>query len=176
MNGGAGLMEAEREQGIAGDSLPAFADVVAEHHSDMVRLAYGMMGQLDLADDVVQSAWAAAWQHRGQLRDPAKLRGWLLTITANQARKALRSQAVSRWLPLVGEPRAASVRAEVEGTLDLVAALQRLAPRDRLIVLMRYGLGESSAEIGLQVGLSDSGVRVRLSRVLVQLRGYLDDD
>jgi RNA polymerase sigma factor (sigma-70 family) len=57
-----------------------------------------------------------------------------------------------------------------------VAALQRIPPRDRLIVVLRYGLGETSAEIGRQVGLSDSGVRVRLSRVLAQLREVLEDE
>lgn len=169
-------MDLQREREIPRDPPTAFADVVAAHHSDMVRLAYGMVGDADSADDVVQTAWAAAWQHRRQLRDPANVRGWLLTITANQARKALRSRSIRRWLRLEDETATAPTRSDVEGTLDLVAALQRLSTRDRQIVLLRYGLGESSAEIGLQVGLSDSGVRVRLSRVLVQLREILNDD
>lgn len=61
-----------------------------------------------------------------------------------------------------------------EGRLDLVAAMQRLSVRDRQILALRYALGETSAAIGKQVGLSDSGVRVRLSRLLAALREELE--
>lgn len=37
-------------------------------------------------DDVAQTVWLAAWQHVGQLRDPAALRAWLVAITRNAAR------------------------------------------------------------------------------------------
>jgi RNA polymerase sigma factor (sigma-70 family) len=176
VNVGVHSMDAEGDRLFAGESTAVFANIVADHHRDMVRLAFGLLGDADLADDVVQMAWAAAWQHRRQLRDPAKVRGWLLTITANQARKALRWQAVRRWVPFVEEPGTSSVSPELDANLDLVAALKGLPARDRLIVLLRYGLGESSSEIGRQVGLSDSGVRVRLSRILVQLRELLEND
>jgi RNA polymerase sigma-70 factor (ECF subfamily) len=169
-------MDVEGQRLVAPDSTTTFAGIVAEHHNDMVRLAYGMMGDADLADDVVQMAWAAAWQHRHQLRDPAKVRGWLLTITANQARKAFRWHSARRLLPFAEESVSTSASPELDHNLDLVAALRKLPARDRLIVLLRYGLGESSSEIGPQVGLSDSGVRVRLSRILVRLRGLLEDE
>lgn len=48
--------------------------------------------------------------------------------------------------------------------------MQRLSVRDRQILALRYALGETSAEIGKQVGLRDSGVRVRLGRLLAALR------
>jgi RNA polymerase sigma factor (sigma-70 family) len=158
------------------DWTTTFADLVAAHHADLLRLAYGMVGDVDTAADVVQSAWAAAWQHRVGLRDNSKVRGWLLTITANHARKALRWRRIHRMLPFSDESSAVPGRSEVEGRIDLVAALQRLPIRDRQILVLRYALGESSPEIGRQVGLSDSGVRVRLSRLMVLLRKDLAND
>ncbi len=52
--------------------------------------------------------------------------------------------------------------------------MQRLSARDRQILALRFALGETSAEIGQQVGLSDSGVRVRLGRLLAALREELE--
>ena len=169
-------MCAEEVEHLSAEWTAAFADLFRTHHSDLLRLAYGMVGDADVAADVVQSAWTAAWQHRTDLRDENSVRSWLLTITANQARKVLRRRRIRRWLPLVDGAIPAAGRSEVEARLDLVAVLQRLPVRDRQIVLLRYALGESSAEIGRQVGLSDSGVRVRLARVLAKLRSDLGDE
>ena len=154
----------------------AFEGLVESYHADLVRLAYAMTGDVELANDVAQTAWASAWQHRADLRDPGRVRGWLLTIAANQARAALRRRRLLEWLPFgAGEDRG-EARGDDEGRLDLIAALQQLPVRDRQILALRYGLGETSAEVGRQVGLSDVGVRVRTARLIDGLRKELSDD
>lgn len=155
------------------DDPGAFADLVASHHGDLLRLAGAMTGDADLADDIAQAAWAAAWQHRSELRDPAKLRGWLLTITANEARAALRRRRFQTWLPTRLQSSVPDRRSNEDDQLDLVAALQRLPLRDRRMLALRYALGETSAEIGSQLGLSESAVRVRIGRLLARLREEL---
>lgn len=150
-----------------------FAALVAEHHADLVRLAYAMVGDPDLANDVAQAAWTAAWRQRRGLRDQDKRRGWLFTITANEARRALRRRRVRQMVPLGGGEGLETRRPDREGELDLVDALQRLPIRDREILARRYALGQTSAEIGNEVGMSDSGVRVRIGRLLTALREEL---
>lgn len=169
-------MTAERKRPLAADWDAAFDELVGAHHTDMMRLAYGLVGDSETAADVVQAAWTAAWRHRSELRDAGKVRAWLLTITANHARKALRWRSLRRWLPLANAPEPRAPQPAVEPTLDLMAALQTLPLRDRQILLLRYVLEESSAEIGRQVGLSDSAVRVRIGRLLAKLRENLGDD
>ena len=168
-------VSADGGDAVTTDWSTAFADFVVAYHADLLRLAYGMVGDIDTAADVVQATWAAAWQHRFQLRDTSKARGWLLTITANQARKALRRFRVRRVFTFNERITGVAERAEVDGQLDLVAAIQRLPLRDRQILVLRYGLGESSGEIARQVGMSDSGVRVRVSRLLAALRKDLEE-
>ena len=56
----------------------------------MARVAYLVSGSLDLADDAVQAAWAIAWRRLGTLRDPARLRPWLMSVAANEARQMAR--------------------------------------------------------------------------------------
>ena len=74
------------ERAIAGDEV-AFARIIADHHEDMARIAYLVSGSLDLAEDAVQAAWAIAWRRLGTLRDPARLRPWLMSEAANEARQ-----------------------------------------------------------------------------------------
>jgi len=56
------------------DSEAAFAALVADHHRDLVRLAYAIVGDPDVANDVAQAAWTAAWRNRRRLREPEKVR------------------------------------------------------------------------------------------------------
>lgn len=164
-------------EGIAeaspGVSEAGFTALVAEHHGDLVRLAYAIVGDPDTANDVAQSAWAAAWRNRNRLREPDKVRGWLLTIAANEARRSLRRRRLRRLIPLADEASRTVPARQPDEQIDLIQAIQRLRPRDREILARRYALGETSQEIADQVGMSDSGVRVRIGRLLQMLREEL---
>ena len=48
----------------AGDEV-AFATIVRAHHDDMTRVAFLVCGDLDLADEAVQTAWTIAWRRLG---------------------------------------------------------------------------------------------------------------
>jgi RNA polymerase sigma-70 factor (ECF subfamily) len=154
----------------------AFARLVAEHHAAMARVAYVIVGDADHARDAVQGAWALAWRRIGSLRDPAQVRPWLVAIAANEARQLLRRQ---RARPVVdistaldragsGDP------ADTIATVDLARALARLDPDDRTLLALRYVAGLDSTEIAVHLGLSASGVRSRLARLLERLRTELD--
>ena len=76
----------------AGDTV-AFARIVTAYHADMVRVAYVVAGgSQDLADDAVQAAWAIAWRRLRSLRDPERLKPWLVSVAANEARQLCRRQ------------------------------------------------------------------------------------
>jgi RNA polymerase sigma factor (sigma-70 family) len=60
--------------------------------------------------------------------------------------------------------------------IDLADALGRLDPKDRAIVGLRFIGGFESAEIGGALGMTATGVRVRLHRLLERLRKDLGDD
>jgi RNA polymerase sigma factor (sigma-70 family) len=51
--------------------------------------------------------------------------------------------------------------------------LARLKPEERTLVGLRYAAGLDSAEIGTVLGVSASGVRSRLNRLLDRLRAEL---
>ncbi len=73
----------------AGDEA-AFARIVQAHHDDMTRVCFVICGDLDVADEAVQAAWPIVWRKLGSLRDPSRLRPWLVSIAANEARQLIR--------------------------------------------------------------------------------------
>lgn len=162
-----------REEVAPTVSETGFTALVAEHHGDLVRLAYAIVGDPDLANDVAQSAWTAAWRNRARLREPEKVRGWLLTIAANEARRSLRRRRLWQLIFFIDDIGPTVAGSPPDDQIDLIHAFQRLPPRDREILARRYALGETSQEIAEQVGMSDSGVRVRIGRLLNELRKEL---
>jgi RNA polymerase sigma factor (sigma-70 family) len=163
------------ERAIAGDEV-AFARIVAAHHGDMARIAFFVSGDLDIAEEAEQAAWAVAYRRLSDLRDPERLRPWLMSVAANQARQILRSRRRRTVRELaVGD---GTRRRDIDhaAMLDLADALARLDPKDRAIVGLRFIGGFESAEIGRAVGMTASAVRVRLHRLLERLRKDLGDD
>ncbi len=161
----------------AGGDQAAFANLVAEHHASMARVAFVITGDPELTRDAVQSAWSIAWRRLHTIRDASTVGAWLIAIAANEARQAIRRQ---RRRPVVDistapDPRVGADPADVIGLLDLQRAFARLKPEDRALLALRYVAGFDSGEIASQLGGSASGVRSRLSRLLDRLRAEIDD-
>jgi RNA polymerase sigma-70 factor (ECF subfamily) len=172
----AGSMAAALQQAVAGDEA-AFARIVAAYHADMVRVAYGICGEPDLALDAVQAAWLIAWRKLPTVREPEHLRSWLVAVAANEARHLVRRRRPGPVVELMLEAPDADALdpADEIRRLDLVNSLRRLNPDERSLIAMRYGAQLDSTEIGPLLGISASGVRARLARILGRLRKELDD-
>ena len=165
------------QEAAAGDEA-AFARIVEAHHRDMVRVAYGICGEPDLALDAVQAAWLIAWRKLRTVREPDHLRSWLVAVAANEARHLVKRRRGGPVIELKVDPPDADTPdpADEIRRLDLVNALRRLKPEERSLIAMRYGAELDSTEIGGLLGISPSGVRARLMRTMRRLRKELDDD
>ena len=156
----------------------AFARIVAAHHDDMVRVCFVITRDTDAAHDAVQEAWAIAWRKLRELREPERLRQWLVAIAANEARQTMRRQRRR----VVTELRAEGPPDDDEGTrlwsgqIDLRNALARLSVADRELLALRYVAGFDLGELSKVTGLSASGTRARLQRLLATLRNELEPD
>ena len=161
----------------AGGDADALARIVGAHHDEMARICYVICGDQDMAQDAVQAAWPIAWRKLGTLRDPARLRPWLMAVAANEARLILRRQRRYQVVEIdvadVGSPR--HDPATDPALTDLTIALRGLAADDRALLAMRYVAGFDATEIGRELGISPSGVRSRLARLVERLRSELRD-
>jgi len=161
----------------AGDET-AFARIINAHHDDMTRVCFVICGDLDVADEAVQAAWPIVWRKLGSLRDPDRLRPWLVSIAANEARQIIRHRRRRTVveLAMVGSTGSSVDPAGQVGDLDLANALARLDPDDRALLALRYVAGFDSTELARATGRSPSGTRARLARLLGRLRTELSDD
>lgn len=161
----------------AGDTVE-FARIVAAHHADMVRVAYVVCGgRQDLADDAVQAAWSIAWRRLGSLRDPKRLKAWLISVAANEARQLCRRQRRLAAVELdagTADPGGGDP-ADRAGALDLEGVLEHLSPDERTLLALRYEAGLDSSEIGALAGRPAATIRWRLARLIARLRKELTD-
>jgi RNA polymerase sigma-70 factor (ECF subfamily) len=154
----------------------AFTRLVAEHRAAMARVAFVICGDPEATRDAVQTAWSIAWRRLHTLRDPEQIRPWLIAIAANEARQVIRAQ---RRRPVIDISEAV-VRdaggdpADAIGLVDLQRALAHLKPDDRRLLALRFVAGFDSTEIARHTGLSASGVRSRLARLVDRLRTEID--
>jgi RNA polymerase sigma factor (sigma-70 family) len=159
----------------AGDKA-AFARLVAAYHAEMARVAFVICGDRGLAEDAVQSAWLVAWRKLRSVRDPERVRPWLLKVTANETRQLVRRRhgpVVEIDVDLPGDRR--SDPSNGVERLDLRRALAHLSPDDRVLLAMRYGADLDSGELAATLGTSPSAARMRLSRAVDRLRKELRD-
>jgi RNA polymerase sigma-70 factor (ECF subfamily) len=163
------------EAAASGDA-DALARIMAAYDGDMTRLCMAITGDPHTARDAVAAAWPIAWRKLGSLRDPDRLRPWLMSVAGNQAKQLLRSARRRETHERRVAPAPSSDPADRAGELDLAAALARLGPDDRRLIGMRYLAGLTSEEIAGGTGETAAAIRGRLARLLARLRTELSDD
>jgi RNA polymerase sigma-70 factor (ECF subfamily) len=168
-------MELTVRAAASGDEQ-ALARLIAAHHSPMVRAAFVVTGNTTTAHEAAQNAWSIAWKRLGSVRDPAKIREWLVAISVNEARQLGRStqRRRVREIPVDGADPVAGDPADDIDLVDLGRALDGLSTDERRLLALRYVADLDSTVIAARLGLSASGVRSRLSRTLKRLRRELD--
>jgi RNA polymerase sigma-70 factor (ECF subfamily) len=132
------------------------------------KIAYRMLGSVAEAEDVVQEALI-----RMQDRTPLdNEEAYLTTVTTRLSIDVLRSARVRRetyvgeWLPepLVEEEAPQLVEDEEEVSLAMLVLLERLAPDERAVFVLREAFDMPFGEIGEIIDASPDACRQRLSR------------
>ena len=149
----------------AGDE-EAFEIVMARYQAPLFRYLRGLVGDHELANDLMQETFLRAYRAINSLDDPGLLRSWLYRIAHNQAISALRRRRLINWLPLVFGQHV-SVPAPDRSALEAArvqAALARVPPQQRAPLLLHLVAGFSYAEVAALLQVSEGTVRMRISR------------
>jgi RNA polymerase sigma-70 factor (ECF subfamily) len=161
----------------AGDEI-AFRRIIAAYHEDMRRVCAFICGDLAMAEEATQAAWAIAWKRLRDVREPSHLKPWLTRVAANEAKQLVRKRRTRTRFEVTTdasqEPGGRDPASGVSG-LDLRAAMSRLSPDDRALLAMRFLGGFDSNELAAATGISPSGTRSRIERLLRRLRVDLRD-
>src|SRR5262245_54610429 len=138
------------------------------------RLAYALVKDADVADDISQETWLAA---HDRLPADRPLRPWLarvvLNVTRMRSRAETRRDAREAAVPVLpAEPQTDALVDRVALQRALVDAVLALAEPLRTTVLLHYFEGLSSAAIARPLGIPDGTVRRRLKDALDELRAH----
>ena len=137
--------------------------------------------------ELFQETWVRALARLGELRDPARLRSWLVSIGLNLAREGGRRRR-GRSLELLREeggadppdpgPEVGSALEQSELLERVRAELARLPERQRQVVGLRLAGELSHAQIAQRLGIAEDAARASYSlgmrRLRERLAGQLD--
>jgi RNA polymerase sigma-70 factor (ECF subfamily) len=153
--------------------VSALAASFEEHRAHLVRVAYGQLGSLAEAEDVVQDAWLRL--QRADASEIRDLRAWLTTTVSRLALDTLRSARARReryvgpWLPepLLGDHAADPadrVTLDESVGMALLVVLESLSAGERVAFVLHDVFGYAFDEVADVLGTSSDAARQYASR------------
>jgi RNA polymerase sigma factor (sigma-70 family) len=150
-------------------AAPGFDELYRREYGAMVRVAYLLVRDRDLAVEVTHDAFSRVLERWARLDRPG---AYLRTAVVNASRDALRRRIFRRS------------RSHVTGLVELTTpardeyladALGDLQPKRRAAIVLRYYLDLPEAEIAEVLGVRPGTVKSLLHRGLADLRSALSD-
>jgi RNA polymerase sigma-70 factor (ECF subfamily) len=144
------------------DEHPSLREVFAVSYRRLVVQLYGLTGDVDEAEDLVQEAFVRAGAAGRRFERVENPEAWLRTTAINQHRSRWRKRrngqrARARMLP----PRDAEA---LEAHLEIITALRALPEAQRQVIALHYLADLSVETIAEELGLPPGTVKSRLSR------------
>jgi RNA polymerase sigma-70 factor (ECF subfamily) len=157
------------------DRRRRFGALCEDLRPDLLRFAFWLGRDRQLAEDVVQEAMLRAWKSYGALADEAKAKSWLLTIVRREfARSFERKRLEVADLDALVTAEAEVLAAEDDEQLAAMRqALFRLDDEYREPLVLQVMMGYSTQEIADMMGLQQGAVLTRLFRARARLRHEL---
>lgn len=157
------------------------AALFARYHADLVRLALLLVGDQPTAEDVVQDVFARLHARRGQVPGGADALPYVRAAVLNGCRSQLRRRAVAQRftanrLQQVTQESAEQELMRSEERMQIMAALAALPFRRREVLVLRFYLGLSEAEIAQVLGISPGTVKSTAARGLAALARRLGEE
>ena len=156
---------------VAGDT-DALAAVVDDFLPTVLGAAYGLTGDWHDAGDVAQEVFAVMIVRVGDLRDPAALPGWLMTITRNTARRRRKLEPAAP--PQETMPAAEDFAVARDDARRVRVAVEGLPAHQRLPIVLHYFAGHSLTDIAELCDLPLSTVKKRMRVARARLREGID--
>lgn len=157
----------------------AYGELMSRYERLVFAICYRMMGNAEDARDAAQEAFTRAWAERGRFDAARPFKPWLcriaVNICLNELRRSRRSDVA---LDEIREPASEAdgpqrqlERKELAEKIQ--AALDRLDPEYRIVIILKYLTGMSYAEIQKALEISQATLEMRLYRARLKLREWL---
>jgi RNA polymerase sigma-70 factor (sigma-E family) len=152
----------------------SFEDLFLTYGPSAKRLAYLLTGSEPAAEDVVQEAFLRMFRRFGDLRDPDSFASYLRRTIVNLCIDIGRKQQRERlWRGVVAagiSQSTPSPEGTYEARSEMWRALLKLAPRQRIVLVLRYYEDLTESQTADVMGCSVGTVKAYASRGLQALR------
>lgn len=134
-------------------------------------------GDAHLAEDILQETFLRAWRTPRLAHQPESARPWLVTVARNLVVDRVRHR--NRRPQEAGDAalaHLAAARCEISRVVDsitLAAAMAKLTPNRREVVVQMYLHGRSPDEVSAVLGIPVGTVKSRVHSALRALRSHL---
>ena len=175
------LIELARDRSAATtERHQAFEAIVRRFEQLVLACTHSRLRDPALAEDAAQDAFLLAWQRLDQLREPAAFPGWIRRLALTQCHRRLRGTRLELRPEYDAQEVAASAdpAADVERARNMLfvrSALARLAPSDRLVLILFYGCERSQSEIAEWLGVPVTTISRRLAHAKRRMRKIAPD-
>lgn len=147
------------------------------HYEQVYRYVRRRTRDHERAEDLTQQVFAEAVVG---LRDsPSPPLAWLYTVAQRRFADEARRDTLARrlhGLRVVADPAAESREYGADVAAALGSAIDRLAPGQREVVVLKLLCGAKFAEIGARLGISTEAAKMRFARALEALRTELEEE
>lgn len=156
-----------------------FEGIFKEMHLQLFYLAYDIVGDKQVAQDVVSEVFMSLWNRH---RDVAfsKLKGYLYVSVRNKSLDWYRRNASVKTIPLEDMKNLVdsgdSWEQREERIRKIERELARMPEKTRLIFDLCYRKRKSYKEAAEIVGISSEGIKKHLQRALKELRSKLRNE
>lgn len=150
---------------------PDFEAFFVEHHRAVVQALTLALADRARAEDAAQDAFAKAYRQWKRVAMMDRPVAWVYVVALNGARKDLRRDR-SAPIPDLAGP-AADHAATTAVKVSVRDALDVLAPRQRVAIVLRYLSDLQVAEVAKAMGCSEGTAKATLHTALAKLRTHL---
>jgi RNA polymerase sigma factor (sigma-70 family) len=162
---------------VTGEAVqPApFEEFFETEKGRLLRALYLLTGNREEAEEVLQDAFIAVWEHWDRVGAMDAPTGYLYRTAMNRCLSGIR-RATRAARRAVGLAHGSDGFAEAEDRVALARALAGLSVRRREAIVLTELLGYSSIEAGRLMGVADATVRRLAQDARAELRTTLEDD
>ena len=162
---------------MAAHTWATFAEYVSARSAALHRAAYLMVGDVGLAQDLVQEALIRTYMAWPRLREPAHAEAYtrraITTIAIDWARRRASTERPSDRPPDTAAPGHADSVAEQTW---LWQCLQQLPVRQRVAIVLRYYEDLTETQTAQAMGCAVGTVKSTVAAAMARLRGLLGAD
>lgn len=146
------------------------------HYTQLCYFAFDMLGDIDVARDVVSDVFVQIWSQRDKVVDEGRLKSYLLVCVRNSCinhiRKTHYTVSIDDIDELTDMPSMELLEAQEERIAEMNKVIDTMKPKTQRVLMECYFNDRSYKETAEMLGITTDGVKKHIVKAFAMLRGH----